>query len=74
MENRSETVLIEEYLDGIKLQMLILFDWLRGKKENCPCCGARIIWCEDIDGDDFPVDFEGNNHFYSCSKRDRAVN
>jgi hypothetical protein len=73
-EDERDCVLIDEFIDEMRLRMIVVIEWLGGHKGDCPDCGARLVWCEDIDGDDHPVDIEGNNHFYSCEKRDPWIN
>jgi len=74
MNEQESRVLIDEYVEGIKIQMIVLIDWLRGQKDNCPYCAARLVWCKDAAGYDHPMDIKGNNHFHACGRRDEWVN
>mgnify|MGYP003645541708 FL=1 len=65
---------IDDFIQELRLRMIITIEWLGGHKRDCPNCGARLIWFEDIDGGDHPVDFDGNNHFLACERQDRWIN
>jgi len=73
MEERTQ-LSIDELLHDMQVRMVTLMEWLKGKKENCSQCGARLIWCVDNDENDFPMDLNGNNHFHACEKIDEWEN
>lgn len=67
-------VSIDEFIEDMHVRFVTLVEWLKGKKHNCSKCGARLIWCVDNDDNDYPIDLNGDNHFYACEKRDEWTN
>jgi hypothetical protein len=65
------------YMAEISSQVKILLEWIEGQFDSCLDCGARIAWCKDTSGYDYPMDRDGKNHFSVCSrflKRNRWKN
>ena len=74
MEEEDTQLSIDEFIDNMQTRMVTLVEWLMGKKQNCSQCGARLLWCVDGDKNDYPMDLNGNNHFYACEKMDEWEN